>query len=186
MKLQVIAWLFTIETGCRLPGGVKSAAALWDLLKDGKSGHGRVPEARWNIDAFYHENGGEKIGSMSMDSGYFIQEDLRTFENSFFNINNVEATCMDPQQRKILEVVYECLENAGVPLEDVRGSNTGVFAGNFTLDYWTMQTREADYMGRYNATGMGPTILSNRINHALNLVGPRQASLVSYLTIVVT
>ena len=55
-----------INAGCRLPGEVKSAADLWQLLKDEKSGHGKVPKERWNIDAFYHENGGEKIGSMSM------------------------------------------------------------------------------------------------------------------------
>lgn len=58
--------ILNTNTGCRLPGEVKSAADLWDLLKDEKSGHGKVPKERWNIDAFHHENGGEKIGSMSM------------------------------------------------------------------------------------------------------------------------
>ncbi|KAL8923354.1 MAG: hypothetical protein Q9208_004624 [Pyrenodesmia sp. 3 TL-2023] len=57
------------------------------------------------------------------------REDLRKFENSFFGINNVEATYMDPQQRKLLEVTYECLENAGTPIEKVRGSNTRVSNG---------------------------------------------------------
>lgn len=137
-----------------------------------RSGQGDVPVERWNIDAFHHPNGGEKIGSMSMRGGYFIHEDLRKFENSFFGINNVEATFMDPQQRKLLEVTYECLENAGVPIEKVRGTNTGVFAGSFTMDYWMTQTREPDYLHRYHATGMGTTILSNRISHALNLNGP--------------
>ena len=137
-----------------------------------RSGQGDVPVERWNIDAFHRPNGGEKIGSMSMRGGYFIHEDLRKFENSFFGINNVEATFMDPQQRKLLEVTYECLENAGVPIEKVRGTNTGVFAGSFTMDYWMTQTREPDYLHRYHATGMGTTILSNRISHALNLNGP--------------
>ena len=58
--------ILNTNTGCRLPGEVKSAADLWDLLKDEKSGHGKVPKERWNIDAFHHENGGDKIGSMSM------------------------------------------------------------------------------------------------------------------------
>lgn len=87
---------------------------------------------------------------------------------------------MDPQQRKLLEIVYECLENAGVPLEDIKGSNTGVFAGSFTLDYWMMQSREPDYLSRYHATGMGTAILSNRISHALDLVGPRCVILRTY------
>ena len=58
--------VLNINTGCRLPGEVKSAADLWDLLKDEKSGHGKVPRERWNIDAFHHKDGGEKIGTMSM------------------------------------------------------------------------------------------------------------------------
>jgi acyl transferase domain-containing protein len=161
-----------IGMGCRLPGEVKSPSNLWDLLLAMKSGHSLIPAARWNIDAFYHPNGNEKIGTMSMNSGYFIHEDLRDFENSFFGINNIEATFMDPQQRKLLEVVYECLESAGVPLEQINGANIGTYVGSFTLDYWMMQTREPDYLHRYHATGMGTTILANRISHALNLQGP--------------
>ena len=159
--------------GCRLPGEIKSASNLWELLMENRSGHSDIPASRWNIEAFYHPNGAEKIGTMNMKSGYFIHEDLRKFENSFFGINNIEATFMDPQQRKLLEVVYECLENAGVPLEQISNTNIGTFVGSFTLDYWMMQTREPDYLHRYHATGMGTTILSNRISHALNLLGPR-------------
>ena len=138
-----------------------------------RSAHSKIPKSRWNVDGFYHPNGANKIGTMNMDSGYFISEDLKTFENSFFGINNIEATYMDPQQRKLLEVVYECLENAGVPLESVSGANIGTFVGSFTMDYWIMRTRDPDYLHRYDATGMGTTILSNRISHALNLKGPR-------------
>ncbi|KAI1124388.1 hypothetical protein F5Y10DRAFT_31086 [Nemania abortiva] len=79
-----------------------------------------------------------------MKGGYFIQEDIREFDNSFFGINNLEATYMDPQQRKLLEVVFECLENAGVPLDQASGSNTGCYVGNFTFDFQVMQLKESD------------------------------------------
>ena len=69
---------------------------------------------------------------MNMRGGYFINEDLRNFDNSFFGINNLEATYMDPQQRKLLEVVYECFETAGVTLEDVSDANIGTYVGSFT------------------------------------------------------
>ena len=111
---------------------------------------------------------------MNMRGGYFINEDLRNFENDFFGINNLEATFMDPQQRKLLEVVFECLESAGVSLEDVSGANVGTYVGSFTTDYWIMQARDPEYWNRYNATGMGTTILANRISHIFNLKGPRQ------------
>jgi acyl transferase domain-containing protein len=124
------------------------------------------------VDSFYHPNG-DRPGSIVTKGGYFLNEDVREFENSFFGINNLEATYMDPQQRKLLEVVFECLENAGIPLEQASGSNTGVYVGNFTVDYQVMQTRDSEYLDRYSATGMGTTILGNRISHVFNLKGPR-------------
>lgn len=160
--------------GCRLPGGVKSPQDLWEFLMNGGSGQGDVPPSRWNIDGFYHPNG-QRHGSMNTKGGYFLDEDIRQFDNGFFGINNLEATFMDPQQRKLLEVCYECFESAGATLESLSSANVGCYVGNFTIDYITMQAKDAEYFHRYNATGMGTTILSNRISHVFNLTGPRYA-----------
>lgn len=113
---------------------------------------------------------------MNSLGGYFLQEDVRQFENTFFGINNLEATYMDPQQRKLLEVVYEALENSGTTLVDVAGANVGVYVGNFTVDFLTMQAREPDYAHRYSATGSGTAILSNRISYVFDLRGPRSVN----------
>lgn len=158
---------------CRLPGDSSSPRSFWDLISKGRSGQCDVPKSRFNVDGFYHPNSADRPGSMNTNGGYFLQEDIREFDNSFFGINNLEATYMDPQQRKLLEVVFECLENAGIPLDKASGSNTGCYVGNFTVDYQVMQTRDADYLNRYSATGMGTTILGNRISHVFNLLGPR-------------
>ena len=158
---------------CKLPGDSTSPAKFWDLLSNTRSGQCDVPGSRFNADAFYHPNGVDRPGSMNTKGGYFLNEDPRAFENSFFGINNLEATYMDPQQRKLLETVFECFESAGVPLDKVSGSNTGCYVGNFTVDYQVMQTRDPEYLSRYSATGMGTTILGNRISHAFNLLGPR-------------
>ena len=160
-------------TACRLPGEVNSASKLWDLLEEGRTGQCNIPSSRFNVDAFYHPRGVDRPGSMNTKGGYFLKEDVRAFDNSFFGINNMEATYMDPQQRKLLEVVFECFESAGTPLDEVSGSNTGCYVGNFTVDYQVMQTRDPEYLHRYSATGMGTTILGNRISHAFNLQGPR-------------
>ncbi len=80
---------------------------------------------------------------------------------------------MDPQQRKLLEVVFECLENSGETLQGISGTNTGVYVGSFTLDHQIMQARDPDTIQRYSATGGGTTILANRISHVFNLQGPR-------------
>ncbi|KAL1613384.1 Type I Iterative PKS, partial [Diplodia seriata] len=160
-----------VGMSCRLPGGVRSPSDLWNLLIQKRTGQCKVPKERFNIDAFYHPEG-DRAGTMDSDGGYFLQEDVRQFENTFFGLNNLEATYMDPQQRKLLEVVYEAFESAGKSLEDVYDADIGVYVGNFTVDFQTMQSRDPDYMHRYGATGTGTAILSNRVSHVFNLHGP--------------
>lgn len=158
--------------GCRLPGGVTSPHDFWKMLIQERSGQCKVPKERFNVDGFHHPEG-DRAGAMSTMGGYFLQEDVRQFENTFFGVNNMEATYMDPQQRKLLEVVYECFESSGTPLEAVAGSNVGVYVGNFTVDFQTMQTRDPDYLHRYSATGSGTAILANRLSYIFDLKGPR-------------
>lgn len=136
---------------------------------------GPIPVQRFNKDGFYHQDGGNSTrpGLMNVDGGYFLDQDLRSFDNAFFGIDNLEAASMDPQQRKLLEIVFECLEHAGISMERVSGTATGVFVGNFTLDYQTMKFRDVDAINRFTLTGCGSTILANRISHVFNLKGPR-------------
>ena len=42
---------------------------------------------------------------------------------------------MDPQQRIVLETTYKALENSGLHLEDLRGSDTAVFIGVYGRDH---------------------------------------------------
>lgn len=132
----------------------------------------KVPKSRFNIDSHYHENL-ERPGSFTALGGYFLDDDMKAFDPSFFGISPIEAMWMDPQQRKLLEVVYECFESSGLTLEDVNGSKTSVFVGSFTSDFQQMSFREPDFRHNYAATGVDPGIISNRISHVFNLVGPR-------------
>lgn len=104
-----------VGMACRLPGDIESPSDLWDFIVQQKSASGSVPPERYNIDGFYHPDGGNRSGLTDVPGGYFINDDLRKFDNGFFGMNNVEATYLDPQQRKLLEISYECLQSAGVP-----------------------------------------------------------------------
>ena len=84
----------------------------------------------------------------------------------------VEAMWLDPQQRKTLEVCYEAIEAAGLTLDSISGSNTGVYVGSFTADYQQMTFRDPDFRHSYAATGVDPGIISNRIGNVFNLKGP--------------
>ncbi|KAL8934982.1 MAG: hypothetical protein Q9216_005641, partial [Gyalolechia sp. 2 TL-2023] len=71
----------------------------------------KVPPNRFNLNAFYHSHN-ERPGSFNVPGGYFLEGDPADFDPSFFGITPVEATWMDPQQRKLLETIYEAMESS--------------------------------------------------------------------------
>lgn len=131
----------------------------------------KVPSNRFNIDGHLHPNN-ERPGSFNVPGGYFINSDIGEFDPQMFGISPIEAMWMDPQQRKLLEVVYEAFESGGVALGSIAGSSTAVFVGSFTSDFQQMSFKEPDFRHSYAATGVDPGIISNRISHVFNLHGP--------------
>lgn len=74
---------------------------------------------------------------MKSPGGMFMEDvDAELFDGQFFNISRADCIAMDPQQRQLLEVTYECLENAGIPLELLSGTKTGVIAGTNFIGMW--------------------------------------------------
>ncbi|KAI1444204.1 putative polyketide synthase [Annulohypoxylon stygium] len=159
-----------VGIGCRLPGSISNPSQLWEFLDQRRSAGGKLPESRFNIDSYH--GGKDQPAITEALGGYFIQEDIRDFDNQFFGINNREASVMDPQQRKLLEVVFESFESAGVSLDDASGANIGCYVASFTPDFIAMQTKDVESLSRYSQIGMGTTILANRISHVFNLKGP--------------
>ncbi|KAF4769894.1 hypothetical protein HAV15_011851 [Penicillium sp. str.  len=84
----------------------------------------------------------------------------------------VDCTAMDPQQRQLLEVTYECLENAGLPLETISGQAIGCLVGANAVDYEAIQARDPEDRPDSATIGVARAILSNRISHFLNIRGP--------------
>lgn len=94
----------------RLPGGVSNETEFWDFLINKRDGLCKVPEDRYNIDAFYDES---KPGHVRTQHGYFLRNDIGQVDNAFFGISKTEAGKLDPQQRLLMEVIWECMENGG-------------------------------------------------------------------------
>jgi acyl transferase domain-containing protein len=119
--------LAIVGMGMRLPGGIHTAEDLWSLLVEKRSTRCEVPSDRFNISAFYSPSG--RVGSVKMQHGHFLgaTDDLQHFDASFFSMSKKEVEILDPQQRMLLEVVYECMQNAGQP--NWRGGNIGCYVG---------------------------------------------------------
>jgi acyl transferase domain-containing protein/acyl carrier protein len=144
-----------VGMSCRFPGGADDPDRFWELLRDG-------------VDAII-EAADSRIGF----PGGFLA-DVDRFDADFFRISPREANRMDPQQRILLELAWEALEDAGIDPLGLHGSRTGVFAGQFGHDYEMLQARasEGGHFDAYYATGSDASVLAGRLAYFLGLEGP--------------
>jgi thioester reductase-like protein len=158
-----------IGIGCRFPGA-NNPEAFWQLLHNGVDAIAQVPKDRWDIDSFYDPQPGTP-GKMNTRWGGFLDR-VDQFEPSFFGISPREVERMDPQQRLILEVAWEALENAGLAPDKLAGSQTGVFVAIGNYDYCRLLAQDLDLVNAYDGTGNTLCIAANRLSYILNLRGP--------------
>ncbi|KAJ5735043.1 uncharacterized protein N7483_000168 [Penicillium malachiteum] len=160
-----------VGSACRFPGGATSPSKLWDLLENPHDVLSEIPNSRFNADAFYHPDSSHH-GTSNVRHSYILSEDPRLFDAQFFGTKPVEANSIDPQQRLLLETVYEGLESAGIPIEKLQGSDTGVYVGLMTNDYADLLGRDIQNFPTYFASGTARSILSNRVSYFFNWHGP--------------
>lgn len=160
-----------IGSACRFAGDSTSPSKLWELLKDPKDVLSEIPESRFSVDGFYHPDGSFP-GHNNVRHSYFLSQDPATFDAEFFGIKPVEAKALDPQQRLLLEVAYEGLESAGLPIENLRGSNTGVYVGHMCNDYEALLLRDFQSVPTYHGIGTSRSIMANRLSYFFDLRGP--------------
>ncbi|KAI1135888.1 putative polyketide synthase [Hypoxylon sp. FL0543] len=162
-----------VGSACRFAGSVSSPSKLWELLRDPVDLLREIPVSRFNADSFYHADG-KYHGHSDVKHAYLLDDemDLSAFDAEFFGVKPAEAKSMDPQQRFLLEVVYEAIEAAGYSIACLAGSDTAVYVGSMFDDYATMILRDIEDIPTYFATGTGRSLLSNRISYFFDWHGP--------------
>ncbi len=161
--------------GCRLPGGANSAQSFWELLRDGQDAIGDIPADRWDL-SLHFDADAQKPLHQHVRRGGFI-DGIDQFDPAFFGISPREAVCMDPQQRLLLEVAWQAIEDAGQPLETIRGQNVAVFIGISSADYSSLLwLSEEDYAIPDNEPFVLPgntgCIAANRLSYFFDFKGP--------------
>ncbi|KAJ5888153.1 type I iterative polyketide synthase [Penicillium taxi] len=151
----------------RLPGGVRTAEDFWNLLMKGKDGHGRVPSSRYNISAYHSQS---KPHSVRAEGGYFLQDDITKFDTGFFGVRPQLAAALDPQQRLLSEVVWECFENAGET--KIAGKRIGCFVGVFGNDWQELALRDEQDYDRNLVGCTHDFVLANQVSQLFDLMGP--------------
>lgn len=154
---------------CRFADGITSERLLFEHFRDSVELHRPSPFSRWNNDVWYHPDGG--VGKVSSRIGTFI-DSLYNFDESLFGLSVNEASMMDPQQRILLEETVNAFTSAGVSLESLAGSSTGVYVGCIWLEYGDLLAGLNIPAGAHMVTGNGLAFMSGRISYAFGLVGP--------------
>ncbi|MEV8438580.1 beta-ketoacyl synthase N-terminal-like domain-containing protein, partial [Actinosynnema sp. NPDC051121] len=151
-----------VGLACRLPGA-SNPRAFWDLLRAGRDAVDTVPPGRW-------PDADEVLGRYptGIRRGGFL-DDVTGFDAAFFGISPREAAVVDPQQRLVLELAWEALEDAGTTPDAAAGRGTGVVIGAMADDYATLTRAAAT---SHTLTGLARAMLANRVSHALGLTGP--------------
>ncbi|MFE7130820.1 type I polyketide synthase, partial [Streptomyces sp. NPDC057638] len=185
-----------VAMNCRFPGGVRSADDLWRLVADGVDAVGDAPLDRgWDLAGLAGvttpDHGADTDGpsapattpddpsapattSARGPQGGFLH-DVADFDATLFGIAPREALAMDPQQRILLEVVWEALEHARIAPLSLRGDRVGVFVGGAGSGYDRYLADAADTtegVDGYVMTGSSGSVLSGRVSYALGLEGP--------------
>ncbi|KAF7714216.1 Hybrid PKS-NRPS synthetase [Penicillium ucsense] len=160
-----------VGSSCRFPGGANSPSALWELLANPRDVCRDIPQDRFSREGYYHPDPSHH-GTTNVQKSYLLEEDLTLFDAAFFNISPAEAEAMDPQQRLLLETVYEALESGGHTTEALRGSDTAVYVGTMSVDYYDTLLRDLQTIPTYFATGTNRAIISNRVSYFFDWHGP--------------
>lgn len=160
-----------VGMSCRFPGA-NSPSEFWEILANGVDCIGFRPTNRplgYRTDAV-------RKSSKEIQAG-FLKCPIDEFDAKFFGISPREAPFVDPQQRILLEVMWEGLEDAGINPLSLKESSTGVFMGIWQQDYDHMipsiGLTANDYHHRYLGNAFSAT--ASRISYFLGLNGPNMA-----------
>ncbi|MCU7925174.1 MAG: SDR family NAD(P)-dependent oxidoreductase [Candidatus Thiodiazotropha sp. (ex Dulcina madagascariensis)] len=151
----------------RFPGDICTMDEYWELLRDGRSAICRMPKERWNWPADLDL---EDEKAYLLKGGFFNRID--EFDAPFFRVSPKEAELMDPQQRMLLELSWEVMEDAGYKPTGLHGSETGVYVGACHFEYRKLLEEHGISRDAYFSTGTSGSILANRLSYFYDFRGP--------------
>ncbi|WP_145043522.1 type I polyketide synthase [Mycobacteroides abscessus] len=155
-----------VGIGLRLPGA-RGVAQFWNLLGRQTHAISAAPASRMRYLAAHSST--DPLFASACGTGGFI-DDWDMFDNAAFGISMRESEVMDPQQRILLETVFESIVDAGLTLNYLQDRPTGVATGYITRDNWlNARYLDVDALSNVGNTGSG---LSGRMSHVFGLTGP--------------
>ena len=159
--------LAIIGMACRFPGHSNTPSLFWSNLLANRDCISPVPSDRWSS-SYYHCTDKDAPGRIASSRCGFV-DGVFEFDYEAFGINRKEAENMDPQQKLLLEVALQALEDARIPY---RASSTGVYVGIGQAEQLGLSTADLEAINAYSVTGSALSIAANRLSYVFDLRGP--------------
>lgn len=147
-----------IGMSCRI-AGANNPDEFWRLLDEERDMIGEIPADRWDWRDY---PGVSRWGS-------FITG-MKEFDPLFFGISPAEAMYMSPEQRLMMQSVWECIEDAGYAGDSLKGTDTGVYIGCGPTSYVSVTAHLP--VEAYSVTGTVSSVGPNRISYYMDWHGP--------------
>ncbi|KAL4892832.1 hypothetical protein BDV59DRAFT_208015 [Aspergillus ambiguus] len=142
-----------VGMACRV-AGADDLEGFWKLLCSGESQHRELPLERYeNFEAPWRPN------AIRPWFGNFVR-DIDAFDHRFFKKVPREAISQDPQQRLILQVAYQALEQAGYFQPSDNDLNIGCYIASCAVDY------------EHNVNCLLRSFLAGKLSHYFGWRGP--------------
>ncbi|CAL2089861.1 putative Carrier domain-containing protein [Tenacibaculum sp. 190524A02b] len=154
--------------------GCNNPMEYWDLIQNGKDKITKFPAERKEEMNQLIAFGDSSISKANKFKEASYLDQISCFDHGKYKLTKSEATLMSPKQRLFLEVAHQAIEDAGIPISQMKETNTGVYVGHSSYGY-----RYADFLKglkkeyfQMSVPGNIEAIIPSRISYLLDLKGP--------------
>jgi acyl transferase domain-containing protein/thioester reductase-like protein/acyl carrier protein/SAM-dependent methyltransferase len=152
-----------VGMSCKV-AGANNLEEFWDILCTGKSQHKEVPKERFNFETPFRSTDTKRKWF-----GNFI-EGHDEFDHKFFKRSPRESATMDPQQRHLLQIAYQSVEQSGYFHAANPDKNIGCYVGVCACDYESNIACHAP--NAFSATGNLQGFIAGKVSHFFGWTGP--------------
>ncbi|CAG8220264.1 unnamed protein product [Penicillium salamii] len=144
--------------------GADDLEAFWDILSKGESQHQEVPAERFTFETAHRE-----LDQKRKWFGNFLN-DHDKFDHRFFKKSPREAESMDPQQRQLLQIAYQAVQQTGYFHHACPDLRVGCYIGVCCVDY---ENNLSCYTpNAFTATGHLRGFIAGKVSHYFGWTGP--------------
>ncbi|EED12124.1 polyketide synthase, putative [Talaromyces stipitatus ATCC 10500] len=152
-----------VGMSCKV-AGADNLEEFWDLLCMGKSQHREVPKERFGFETVFRE-----VDPNRKWFGNFI-DGHDQFDHKFFKKSPRESATMDPQQRHLLQITYQAVEQSGYFHSANPDRHIGCYIGVCACDYENNIACHAP--NAFSATGNLQGFIAGKVSHFFGWTGP--------------